>query len=333
MKRNFTYKALTGALLALAIALVAQSCHHVDPEIGVQRAIGFSALETKVSGLDDLKSSEQGFGVSAKAFASGAAGVDVFYNQEVVWQTSAWVYSPTKYWMTGNTYRFVAYWPYSPSASISGNFENGVTISGFVIDEDPSEQVDYLVTDVVERDCTESNIDEPVEMLFNHALCNINIQLSSNSSSCTYSVKSVALSGTSSSGSYKLTASSSSPSGWTGEWQLNAGTNHYEVDYSDAPQPITSSSSIITVWSDGLLLFPQTIDNSIQITLEYDVTHNGQTKSVLTSVQLPSVPLWQSAKKITYKLLLPEENDYIKFATPVVEEWGSSQATGTIVIR
>ena len=335
MKRNnFTYKALTGALLALAIAIVAQSCHHVDPELGdQQRAIGFSALKTKVGSLDDLKASGLGFGVSAKAFAAGAAGTDVFYNQEVAWQTSAWVYSPTKYWMTGNKYRFAAYWPYSSSASISGNFENSITISGFVIDEDPSKHVDYLVTDVVERDCTESNIDDPVNLLFNHALCNIIIQLSTNSTGCTYSVKSVALSGTSSSASYKLTASTSDPADWAGQWLPNAGTNHYEVSYP-TPQVVASSSDVIKVWGDaGLLLFPQTLDNSIQVTVEYDVTHNDKTKSVLTSVQLPSTPIWESAKKITYKLLLPEENDYIKFATPVVEEWGSSQATGTIVIR
>lgn len=319
--------------MALAMTFAAQSCHRVDPEIGgQQRAIGFSALETKIGSLDELKSSGQGFGVSAKAFAAGAAGTDVFYNQEVAWQTSAWVYSPTKYWMTDNTYRFVAYWPYSSSASISGNFENSITISGFVIDEDPSKQVDYLVTDVVERECTESNVDEPVQMLFNHALCNINIQISTNSTDCAYFVKSVALSGTSNSGSYKLTASSSNPSSWTGTWQLNAGANHYEVSYP-TPKELSSAAGAFTVWTDGLLLFPQTLDSSIQVMVEYDVAHNGNTKSILTSIQLPSTTPWQSAKKITYKLLLPEENDYIKFATPVVEEWGSSQATGTIVIR
>jgi hypothetical protein len=44
---------------------------------------------------------------------------DVFLNQEVKYNgtTSAWEYSPLKYWDTRSSYEFYAYYPYDPNVT------------------------------------------------------------------------------------------------------------------------------------------------------------------------------------------------------------------------
>lgn len=340
MKRNFTYKALTGALLALAIALVAHSCHHVDPEIGVQRAIGFSALETKAGATaDNIAASGSAFIVRGSAstgstWASGAT--TVFDGVTVTSDGTAWTYDPLQYWLPSSAYRFRAVWPASAfgtsGATYTDDLSSGAVITDFTVSPYPDNQVDLLLSELAEVTTDGAGLPSTtsgkVNLQFEHILSNVHLQIyedtDSNEGADEFEIIGVNLNGMKSKGTYSGTTES-------GTWNTSSASSLSCVKNFTGKIAPDASGTDAEIWEDGLYLIPQQTANDVNLALDYKVTHGGSTANKSVVIPIPSTE-WKAGYKYTYTIAL-SESYYIVFTDITIEAWGTTQASGTVIIK
>lgn len=140
-----------------------------------------------------LKAEGNGFGVFAyytgqSDWSSETHKPDFMYNQYVKYETSAWGYSPLKYWPNneGDKLTFFAYAPFRETdgtfseniTSIPANNAAGYPMIGFTVSETVKNQKDLLYADVDAdskklMDLTKQTINGDVEFHFKHALSKI----------------------------------------------------------------------------------------------------------------------------------------------------------------
>ena len=143
-----------------------------------QNAIEFGTYlgrdaQTKGAITSSTSIQNSGFGVTAfytgqKAWAEyGVATAPNFmYNQKVEYATSAWSYSPVKYWptMKGDKISFFAYAPYKAAgiALANNNAPEANTSLTFTVQDDAANMVDFVaaqVIDATQKDAAEGGHD------------------------------------------------------------------------------------------------------------------------------------------------------------------------------
>ncbi len=329
----------------LLAALLAVSCEERIDADASQHAIGFTTLSTKA---DPLNMPAGTFTVAGKYSAgstySAASAVNVFGSalQNVQTDgTGTCSYSPVKYWKSSSSYRFRAVSPIAPDqVSYSDDLSGNAVISNFMVNASANSQKDLLLSDMVERQ-TSSPIGTPapVEMVFRHLLCKVYVQIIenaneplSNPGSDEFNVTGVSLSGMPDRGTYTGTSTS-------GSWDISSAgtlacvnnTPHIAPEnYDDTDSDATKAN----IWENGLLLIPQTVNssNAVNLVLSYQFRHAGDdwsNKSV--SIPIPDIT-WEAGKVYTYQLAMSEES-YIQFGGIIVDEWGSTQASGSVIIK
>ncbi len=151
-------------LLATLVAVAALSSCSNEETVSVNQssdnAIAFDIYASKAPqkryapGKETTSTSIQteGFGVTAVYTSQadyGAETPNFMYNQKVVYETSAWVYSPIKYWPTtqGDKLSFFAYAPHNSNAG------TGITLKGntgdpkkidFSCADDATQMIDFV---------------------------------------------------------------------------------------------------------------------------------------------------------------------------------------------
>ncbi len=156
------------------------------------------ASRGSVINTDALQKSENGFGVMAYYTKtdnySQSATPNFMYNQQVTYstETSAWTYSPVKYWPNNANEKisFFAYAPYTatPTTATSGitalsaNDAAGDPTLKFVLPENVSDLIDLLYADTKVEDGAIIDVTKPessatqVKLNFKHALSRVNFQ-------------------------------------------------------------------------------------------------------------------------------------------------------------
>lgn len=132
----------------------------------------------------------KGFGVfayytgqSTWATAGSTTAPNFMYNQQVTWASSAWSYTPMKYWPNteGDKISFFAYAPYSASSPANGidlianNTGKGAPTMRFTLQTLPENMVDLVATDATQNSGANNTIDivkqtSMVNFKFKHAL-------------------------------------------------------------------------------------------------------------------------------------------------------------------
>ena len=79
-------------------------------------------------------------------------------------------------------------------------------------------------------------------------------------------------------------------------------------------------------------IHPDTHPVVLLIVYDYEISGGETIENNILYTLLPENPVWDVNKKITYKAIIHAQKDII-FATPTVEEWGSAQVGGTIIIK
>ncbi len=167
-------KSITAAIVMATVALT--SCmkqESIVPEVTSDDAISFGTFvdqTTKGTIFHTSDMQESGFGLMGfhtyQEAWDGASTTDfIMYNQLVEYNTttSAWTYSPVKYWsnISGDYYSFFAYAPYSTSTAANGNIEvsdnttTDIPVVSFTIDADPTKMVDFVAGQEVDIEQTE----------------------------------------------------------------------------------------------------------------------------------------------------------------------------------
>ena len=129
-------------------------------------AVAVNGTRGSVLDVTALQNSTEGFGVFGhyKEADGQEFGHDLFNNQQVTYKTSAWTYSPLKFWPTQGHIDFLAYAPYDRQ------YDNIVTKDNqkltFTVDSNIENQKDLLWANAANK----TNTDKPVTFIFKHAL-------------------------------------------------------------------------------------------------------------------------------------------------------------------
>lgn len=248
--------------------------------------------------------------------------------------TGACSYSPLQYWKANSAYRFRAVSPIAPDkVNWSDGLDGDATITNFTVNATASAQKDLLLSDVASASVGAAiGSPAPVALVFHHLLCNVHVQICedtteplANPGSDVFTVTGVKLTGMPDKGTYTGTATS-------GSWNTGAAGSLSCVNNTSRTAPDSFDDS--EIWENGLLLIPQTVSssNAVSLVLDYQVSHAGgaaSNKSV--SIPIPDIT-WEAGKVYTYQLALSEES-YIQFGNISVEPWGSTQASGSVIIK
>ena len=208
------YKKFVMGIAAMA-ALTLVSCSSDDLDslsdnsskneaISFDGYLGRSAVAvngTRGSVLDNTTLQPKGFGVFGHHVETDATeyGFDLFNNVKVTYETSAWTYSPLRFWPTSGHIDFLAYAPYD------SKYDNTVTKDNqkleFEVISDIKNQKDLLYAKADGK--TKNNISadkNKVKFTFNHALSKLGykVKLSGDySSNATFKLTKITLAGSS----------------------------------------------------------------------------------------------------------------------------------------
>lgn len=306
-------KYLSTILLLLPLCAGCSSDWDIDHNIptGKKAQIGFSSrmhITRADATLADIQTN--GFSVWG-----GYEGYTVFDGREVKYSNSEWNYNNPEYW-TYNTYNFYAVYPKNTEA----NYANGTfTIS------------DYKVNNTEDLLCASATHTYPnngttVTFGFKHLLAKVSIELKKDREkhdSDEIVVTSVSLNGMYMQGNY---VSSQETETW-------ADLENSSSLSKDINKELSTNYEVVL---DECMMIPQVFSDEHQVYLVVNYTFdqggdndNLSTKSLITP--LPIEYKWDINTHIVYKATITVDHN-IEFATPVVEEWGTEQAGGTIII-
>ena len=154
-----------------------------------------------------LQGLKEGFGVFGNYSSEGtttAYGENLFKNQPVTYKTSAWTYSPLKFWPTQGHIDFLAYAPYDATIALKKKdaTETALTCIDFKVDKEIANQKDLLWANVVGQTKDKiSTTGNKVKFHFYHALSRLgySVKLYGNGdySSATFTVNKITLAGSS----------------------------------------------------------------------------------------------------------------------------------------
>lgn len=308
-----------GKLLFLFIPLCL-SCNSDSLDESVSIAIDFNAKVQNNRAVADYSDVQtDGFSVWG-----GFSGSNVFDGTIVSYQSGGWRYSEPKMW-TKNTYGFHAVYPDVNEGAYTSVLTNTdysqFTINGF----DTTSQQDLLYANSLGIDG--NNPPASVNLTFGHILTKVSIKLLKHDDNANDEViaTSVYLYGMYTQGDYINTSG-------TGEW--SGLSNSTQMGINNLSETLTTSTPA-ELFKDYLMI-PQTFsnDHTVYLVVNYTFKQYGSTGDANTKVLIAPLPystIWETNSDIVYTATIHVDHN-IEFATPVVEEWGTEQAGGTIII-
>lgn len=293
---------------------------------------------------ESLQGLEAGFGVFgnySSATENNGFGSNLFDNQQVTYKTSAWTYSPLKYWPTQGHIDFLAYAPYVKTP----NF-NGSSID-FTVENKVADQKDLLYAKADGQTMTNNSGDNKVKFQFAHALSRLgySVKLKEKcSSDATITLKKITLAGSApepTTGTTTESAKAFYTNGTidlsTGIWEKHsAGAGKQDfINWFSGTQDVTSASEskpYKNPTSDYLFVIPQNFSEKIEdaglqkenpdklyVIVEYDIHYKDIDKTITNKVYKQLTQEFEQGKAYTINLTLGLTP--IEFDVTTVEVW------------
>lgn len=323
--RNFVLAIMFASVLVM-------SCDKHGQEMEGQ-PIRFDVVETKsLATKDDIKSNNSRMTVRGVYEGSSSDLIILFDDQTVTSTGSGWTYSPTRYWIPGQTIRFASVWPGNLGLSLDGDLETKIKMSTFTQAANYSEQKDLLFANPVSASSGSVAFD------FRHLLSNIRFELDMNAPGKSITVTDISLEDVRNVGT--LTMESPDGSSWTDSWDLTS--SMVDLSSGSVSEGLEQSGgSFKTIPEDGFIVIPQKVNESssttrlvVSVMIENNTTHERERKAIPAT--LPQYGQhggeWLAGKRIIYRITI-DENTNIIFGKPEVTSWGSTQTSGAIVIK
>lgn len=330
-------KIINIVLLSAFVTVLSISCNK-DGDPTPPKAISFGKIATRAE-LSDIQ--KDGFGVWAIIDNAEYTKHPLMNNVYVYYNGGAWEYSPEEYWIADTRFSFVATYPYDEAGT---NFELD-SDSGAVmlsVSETPSE-VDYLMATEEVDTAAEGFPEEAVELQFKHMLTNVSLNIwrdGAKHQNDQMRIRKVTLSNICKGGEY------SSSTNWTptGEKLTLSYVNDAVADTDDIGAAVKQDNGSLktggtpsTPFGEGMLLIPQTINdsNSVSLKIEYELFRQGAAKweSAELETILPSIT-WESGRRYTYNVVLSSVTDItVYYIQTKVDPWGTPQVGGTVIIK
>lgn len=343
-------------MLGLAAAAMTSCTQNEVLEVAENRAIGFDDVfvgkatrgvtATIVGKASDLHGDDKGFYVYG-----GYEGVtNVFDNTHVTYSsgsTPEWEYSPIRYWVAGQKYKFVAY---APVMNVTPTFAYGttgspttndatLTFTDVVIDGTADNQKDFIVAKSGVITPNDNNYNTAVKFNFFHALSMIKVTLRNGfADGVKVAISDFQITGINTKGNF-TTASTDFSAGSCGTWsnQTSAETTSTFIDAGTGGTPLSSRWTSSTddtntskAYSNEFIVIPQTI-GTVQVKFNVAVTDVAgnpivSNKSLVVSIPNSTTTKWDINNRYHYTLTIDGESvglTPIEFDDPDVEQWGT----------
>ena len=288
---------------------------------------------------DALQKSTEGFGVFGNYTSTDVTtttyGENLFKNVPVTYKTSAWTYSPLKFWPTQGHIDFLAYAPYDANTVLT---DSKSKIS-FTVEKEIANQKDLLWANAEKQ--TKDNISstgKKVKFHFYHALSRLGytVKLYGNGdySSATFTVNKITLAGssdgTSKNAFYKK--------GTIDLAQANDASTLWDTSLSSAnddKQNFDLVSSDQLLGKDGinsgknyLFVIPQDFSGAdgLYVYVKYTINYTDGTPSVTNTVYKKLTTNFKQGKAYMLNMTIGLP---IEFDVNVVEGWGEDIKVGT----
>ncbi|MDE5856876.1 MAG: fimbrillin family protein [Muribaculaceae bacterium] len=333
MKHNIPHIILT---MLIGMAFVS-SCTS-DPEVtdcatGVEMTFDVeTASASRASIITKDNATKQTFNLfgtlnTSKVYINGEyfeGSKTIFDGTQVKYQSSAWNYGTTQYWLLGQEYSFVAVMPFTISGATDMTYSGSGLSFTYTLPSDLNNAIDILAaTD--RRKFLLNNTDLPkVSFTFSHLLAQINIQVALDEDLMYedddnyrgadpdyedeyIEFHKVEIWGSKTAANFTITPAASSstnpdPSG-TIEAMLIDNATDSKLSKSFTSKKLTNNKEFVSFFSntDALLIMPQQFaaDSEAKMVLTYTV--NGNTDR-LRQIEIPLAGYkWEAGKTYTYK--------------------------------
>lgn len=344
-------------ILAAAAALVLGACSKNDivksegTPVSFDTYVGHSKATTGPIDIAALKASADGFGVYCyytdnSNYAAGTSTPNFMLNQQVKWASSAWTYSPVKYWPnewgTGansdniDKLTFRAYAPYSTGSTncISNLPGESTATTTLTYTVDLANPVDLLWANNATAsltDLTKQTVSGKVAFNFAHALSKVSfshqavvdaIDPTTNAlaSGTTIKLNSITIAGNT---IYKSGVFDFAAGTWASQTAGTATTDDISATGLNA-----NVTETLTDLSDEYFLIPGA-NQSMKITVNYDVTTTDTAYSagkVVTNNNIYKTATMTLAAGTAYKIKLLLGLTSVKFNVTAISEWGTGTA-------
>lgn len=338
-------------MLGLAAAAMTSCTQSEVLEVAENRAIGFDDVfvgkvtrgvtATIVGKASDLHGDDKGFYV----YGGYETVTDVFDNTHVTYSsgsTPEWGYSPTRYWVANQNYKFVAY---APAMGVTPTFAYGegtssnnaqLTFENVVVTG--TSQKDFIVAKSGVITPNDNNYNTAVKFNFFHALSMIKVTLRNGfADGVQVTISNFQITGINTKGNF-TTASTDFSAGSCGTWsnQTSAETTSTFIDAGTGGTPLSSRWTSSTddtntskAYSNEFIVIPQTI-GTVQVKFDVTVTDAADNPIVSNKSLVVSIPntgtttKWDINNRYHYTLTIDGESvdlTPIEFAEPSVEDW------------
>lgn len=342
-------------MLGLAAAAMTSCTQNEVLEVAENRAIGFDdvfvgkatrAANPTENSLDVLQQSGNGFYV----YGGYETVTDVFADTHVTYNsnnTPKWEYSPIRYWVANQNYKFVAYAPamgegvtksfaYGNSVSTPPPATNDATLTftDVVIDGTADNQKDFIVAKSGVITPNDNNYNTAVKFNFFHALSMIKVTLRNGfADGVKVAISNFEITGINTKGNF-TTASTEFSAGNCGTWS-DQGTIESTSTFKDG-----AGATLTELWTTGqdgttskaysneFIVIPQTIGT---VNVKFKVTVKDAADNLIVNnksfdVAIPktSNTTWDINNRYHYTLTIDGKSvdlTPIVFDEPSVEDW------------
>lgn len=317
------------AVMTAVVATTFTACTNTeDVAMPEQKVLDFSVFANKNTRAAEtgttLKTDGKAFGVWGYS-TFGTTVTDVFVNEDVKYNgtTSAWEYSPLKFWDSRSSYEFYAYYPYKDNGVTIDATSKNITVTDFTVASAVADHVDLMLAGKVARAAGSTS---EVQFDFNHLLSNINLSFKKHAQieNTKVTLTSVKIYGMNQKGTFVQTQSPNFHSGtWTTS-DMVALTGAVELANNNELASTTS------VAFNDMLFIPQST-NTLKVDVNYILGDTGDEQPFSRTLDLsydatdrPANPAtWAQNQKITYNFTI--NADVIEFGDPTVVDWDTNQ--------
>ena len=325
-------------MIFAAVALLGCENEHPGGPLHKQdNAIAFGQVATRAD-LSDIQNG--GFGVWATFSNSEQTNYPLMENTHVTYESGAWEYDDTKYWIDNTVFNFVAAYPYDEAGNIFTFANNAVSLS---VSETPSTEDYLLATATVDTSAEGFDPGNAVELKFGHLLTNVNLQIwrdGGKHQNDDMRIKKVTLSNIRKGGTYSSSTNTWAPTGE--KLTLEYVNDNLSDDDNIGAAIVNENGSLIPGGTSSnpfgeMLLLPQTIgsSNNVSLKIEYELKRQNAAdwETAELETKLPNIT-WNVGTKYTYNVVLSSVTDItVYYIQTKVDPWGTPQVGGTVIIK
>ena len=206
-----------------------------------------------------------------------------------------------RYWPNDETNNHLAFFAYYPHGTGTGITQSGFADFSFTVQDDPANQVDFMLSDVVPgkvySNTTPTGV---VNLSFNHMLTQVRFKGQTDATDgVTVKINELKLMNVINSGTLTPNVAAASS-----EWTVGSTTKTYEISLKD--MKLSSEAAAIAEDNQTLLMVPQTLTSDCKLSVKYTIKVESSgleiTQTALLDLSAATVNVWEKRQQIVYTL-------------------------------